>query len=282
MTDCEASGRVSVEADGYIRAGGLLGRLINSNNNDNSIKKCAATGFVEAKGSNGDARVGGLVGSSENSFVSVVPLEDCEASGGVSIENSSSGRFSSDAGGLVGYLRGGTIQKKQVLKNCVASGSVSVTCNGSSSAGGLVGYSYSIYTAISDCSATGSVSLDSPSNRAGGLIGYIGYSQEAAGNSDRSVSNCTSSGAVSAKVRGEGDVGGLIGFSWFSKASDCVASGVVSVEYTGFDETENLSVGSLIGRAYGDGMFSGNTAIGTGQIWGIGKLGYARTPSNEI
>ena len=136
----------------------------------------------------GDDEVGELVGYNSGN------VENCYASSSV--------RGNDSVGGLVGWNHG-------TVDNCYATGDVS----GDGDVGGLVGWNWET---VSNCYATGNVS--STFNCVGGLIGYMGWSEEG------TVENCYATGNVS----GNDSVGGLVGYSYKGTVENCYATGDVN------------------------------------------------------
>ena len=169
VTNCYSFGNVasSSEYTGHGLAGGLVG--FNEGSITNSFSICNVTG--PSIGNNGN---GGLVGWNRG------PINNSFATGNVN-----GGR----AGGLVGWLEGGSIT------NSYATGNV----NGDREAGGLVAImsTWQATSSINGCYATGDVSTIN--GRAGGLMGAV--------SDGSSISNSYATG----KITGSNIVEGLIG-----------------------------------------------------------------------
>ncbi|EMA58241.1 beta strand repeat-containing protein [Halorubrum lipolyticum] len=194
--------------------GGLVGQ------NNGRVVDSSASATVSAPDRSG---VGGLVGQNNNGRV-----VDSNTSGTVSAPNGS------DVGGLVGENNGR-------VRSSSASGTVSAS-NGSS-IGGLVGFSSgtSDFTAISNASA--SVDVTAPRARAvGGLLGSGGGYAEVIDS------------AATGTVRGQSDVGGLVG----ATQSDIFRS------FATGDVEGNTTVGENAGGLVGDS----NGPIGNSSAFG--------------
>lgn len=248
---------VDIEGDGAV--GGLVG-ITNSNS---TIKTCFATGNVTGSAD----KVGGLVGTTYDS----TNIENCYATGNVS--------GSGDVGGLVGSGRN--------IADSYATGKVTGT---SANVGGLAGQAYEItssyakgdvinsgrYTGglvgnlnnnsnITDCHATGNVTVTGSNQYVGGIVGNT------AGN----LTNCYATGDITATASQY--VGGLAGYSMNSNSTlaNCYAKGNVS----GRDE-----VGGLIGQCYGmitDSHAYGDVIGASGNIGGLTGTVYARIQNSS-
>lgn len=248
---------VDIEGDGAV--GGLVG-ITDSNS---TIKKCFATGNVTGSSD----QVGGLVGTTYDS----TNIENCYATGNVSgIGN---------VGGLVGSGRniadsyatgkvtgtnanvGGLAGKAYEITSSYAKGDV---INSGSYTGGLVG-NVNNNSNITDCHATGNVTVTGSNQYVGGIVGNT------AGN----LTNCYATGDITATASQY--VGGLAGYSMNSNSTlaNCYAKGNVS----GRDE-----VGGLIGQCYGmitDSHAYGDVIGASGNIGGLTGTVYSRIQNSS-
>ncbi|MDE7396644.1 MAG: hypothetical protein K2M98_02840, partial [Muribaculum sp.] len=181
ITNCHADNCNVTGLAGY--ASGLIGQL------NGRMSGCSATNMriVAASPSTGPMPVGGLVGLSNFETV----ISDSYFSGTI---DANSNRSACVTGGLVGTVRGSTIER------CFSVG----TIRGFSSdayTGGLVGEALSI--TMTDCYANGRVD-GSSSKKSGGLFGYTGYGTITDGDKTiilpTIVKNCYSSAALTAET----------------------------------------------------------------------------------
>lgn len=143
----------------------------------------------------------------------------------------------SSVGGLAGYSAG-------IVSNSHAIGSVTGDVSGTGNEGcfgGLVGHN--VKGTVSNCYAAANVTGD---RWAGGLVGL---------NEEGAVSNSYSTGSVNGNM----DIGGLVGRNW----------GTVSNSYSIADATGEYSVGGLVGgnfdtvsNSYSTGNVTGNEEVG--------------------
>ena len=140
-------------------------------------------------------------------------IQYCSASGSVTANNNRS-----RVGGFVGSLvKSGTIG---IIKKCFASGNISAY----EGVGGFIGNMYTV--TISDCYATGNVSMNASGN---GIGGFMGYDQ----GSPCTFIRCYSKGLVT----GSSWAGGFAGYANSPAMSDCfwdkTTSGKTSAVGTG-------------------------------------------------
>lgn len=246
-----------------IEGNGALGGLVGTANSSRTIKKCFATGNVT--GSSG--QVGGLVGQAYNT----ADIENCYATGNVS--------GTGNVGGLVGVGRniadsyatgkvtgsgenvGGLAGQAYEITSSYAKGDVT---NSGRYTGGLVG-NLNNNSNITDCHATGNVTVTGSNQYVGGIVGNT------AGN----LTNCYATGDITATASQY--VGGLAGYSMNSNSTlaNCYAKGNVS----GRDE-----VGGLIGQCYGmitDSHAYGDVIGASGNIGGLTGTVYARIQNSS-
>lgn len=224
---CFATGNVTGSAD---KVGGLVGAAYNGSN----IENCYATGKIS-----GTNNVGGLVGSGKN-------IADSYATGKVT----GSGE---NVGGLAGQA--------DEITSSYAKGDV---INSGKYTGGLVG-NLNNNSNITDCHATGNVTVTGSNQYVGGIVGNT------AGN----LTNCYATGDITATASQY--VGGLTGYSMNSNSTlaNCYAKGNVS----GRDE-----VGGLIGQCYGmitDSHAYGDVIGASGNIGGLTGTVYSRIQNSS-
>ncbi|MCP5284880.1 MAG: filamentous hemagglutinin N-terminal domain-containing protein [Burkholderiaceae bacterium] len=265
IVDSQALGQVA--SGGY--AGGLVGQ---ANSNDVGIVNSSASGSVR-----GSTYVGGLVGYASYSSIDrglasgavtavstnggtvyaggLVGYFLHYTAGGTIVDSTASGAVladanGSDAGGLVGRVDSGSIERSS------ASGTVTAQDSSGSStshrAGGLVGrYSSYVDTVFADNAATGRVIS---AGDAGGLVAiYNGYPDVAA------PTNVSASGDVS----GHGTVGGLFGsLNYIGLENGSAIGNVLNTDASG-------RTGGLVGRQYR--YYAGSTisdSRATGEVSG--------------
>lgn len=250
----------NVDVKGTTDVGGLVGTATSNR----TIKKCFATGNVTGSGS----QVGGLVGNNAGSSTNI---ENCYATGKISGTN--------NVGGLVGSGRniadsyatgkvtgtgenvGGLAGQAYEITSSYAKGDV---INSGKYTGGLVG-NVNNNSNITDCHATGNVTVTGSNQYVGGIVGNT------AGN----LTNCYATGDITATASQY--VGGLAGYSMNSNSTlaNCYAKGNVS----GRDE-----VGGLIGQCYGmitDSHAYGDVIGASGNIGGLTGTVYSRIQNSS-
>lgn len=249
----------NVDVKGNEGVGGLVGGTYSNI----TIKKCFATGNVTGSAD----KVGGLVGVAENGS----NIENCYATGKISGTN--------NVGGLVGVGRniadsyatgkvtgsgenvGGLAGQAYEITSSYAKGDV---INSGRYTGGLVG-NVNNNSNITDCHATGNVTVTGSNQYVGGIVGNT------AGN----LTNCYATGDITATASQY--VGGLAGYSMNSNSTlaNCYAKGNVS----GRDE-----VGGLIGQCYGmitDSHAYGDVIGASGNIGGLTGTVYSRIQNSS-
>jgi hypothetical protein len=225
----------SVDIIGDSRVGGGAGAV----GNEATIINTSVSGTVEGK-----RAVGGIAGAVRNGDLTEVTT-DGEVYGG------ETGNQYVALGGVVGGIEEGTIDR------CEATATVSASYGGSSpntdQIGGLAGFA-GINAEIQNSSATGTVTGENITGRAGGLVGSNDATVmdcEAAGNVDApnavgvggllgdngaDVTGSTASGSVT----GERETGGLVGSNYDATIKESAATGNVS--------SSGTAAGGLIGR----------------------------------
>jgi hypothetical protein len=166
----------------------------------------------------------------------------------VRLENVNISSNGTDIGGLIGYQ----YYESGTTTNCSTTGSVS----GNNNVGGLVG-NQNGSTPILNCYSTATVS--GTNSRIGGLIGRA----------NGPVSNCYSSGNVTANFVGTFYLGGLIGDAFYATINNCYSTSAV----TG-SSTSNL-MGGLAGSQYYSSMsncYSTGTITGGSGNYDVGGL----------
>ncbi len=250
----------NVDVKGTTDVGGLVGTATSNR----TIKKCFATGNVTGSGS----QVGGLVGNNAGSSTNI---ENCYATGKISGTNNVGGLVGSGkniadsyATGKVtgtGENVGGLAGQAYEITSSYAKGDV---INSGKYTGGLVG-NLNNNSNITDCHATGNVTVTGSNQYVGGIVGNT------AGN----LTNCYATGDITATASQY--VGGLAGYSMNSNSTlaNCYAKGNVS----GRDE-----VGGLIGQCYGmitDSHAYGDVIGASGNIGGLTGTVYSRIQNSS-
>ncbi|MCH7921203.1 MAG: hypothetical protein IIC50_24940, partial [Planctomycetes bacterium] len=262
ITHCSVTCDVSAQGSGNRYCGGLVGHM-----RGGSILHSSFGGSVSA-----ESFVGGLVGRCRGN----ARLSHCSVSGSVVGKNPPNSMPSNrrNVGGLVGSA------EDSEISDCSSSASVSLERGRrfDNAFGGLVGSNTGV---ITDCKASGPVSMEGADSGGGGLVGKNGGSLircqalgavtggsemgGLVGLNDGNVSQCSAGGAVS----GNNVVGGLIGLHWNGEVSDSYARGAVS----GPNEIGGL-IGRLhggpISRCYARGQVSGQAAQG-GLVGSLGE-----------
>lgn len=259
---------------------------------DNTLRPFFNIGGVVAQGSGGNPE-------KSSAATNRGTVSSCSNSGSVRFTMSGiNGSNYANMGGVAGYLEG-------TLDGCSNSGAVTFTNNESSSykvsepaIGGVAGNV--LCGNVSGCSNTGAVSLDAYVQigtadaaygggtsypTVGGVVAKVGTTTE---DTSLAVSDCTNSGAVSAKSGGAYVyVGGITGFTSIpltgSAANKLQNSGTVTVSGEDYGLT-----GARVGGVVGDSESSFNTVYNTAdgtvtvnldsstgqQVWAGGIGGY--------
>lgn len=264
ITNCYATGSISVSSFVDCSVGGLIGELVGD------IIDCYATGEIYCVAYNeANVQAGGLIGSALLGSIT----------NGYATGNVTAALYNNYTDGCLGGLIG---HNRANIKNSYATGAVSVTADSTFECyiGGLVGEN--LQGSISSCYATGDISGNSV---AGGLVGI----NSATTNwiyTDAAILNCYATGDVSCISSIDGTrVGGLVGINSVDYGlnviiADSYATGSVvgvstrlsdgSVFYSNF-------VGGLVG--YNSKSDSGNISIincySTGDVTSTAPGGYA-------
>jgi filamentous hemagglutinin family protein len=205
----------STGAKGYV--GSLLGYSIGTIANCDILVTDPTSTTV---GVSGIANVGGLAG-----YINGGTVSDCSSE--VNVTSTASSTSSSNAGGLIGKVKGTTAIS---ITDCYSTGTVSAK---GKYEGGLIGYFYS--GAICNCYSTGAVS--GGYQWVGGLVGYAGYS-------GGTISDCYHTTGL---VTGDCGIGGLVG----SLARTSNSSAVIKDCYNTAAVSGKAWVGGLCGMNYG-------------------------------
>ncbi len=203
----------------------------------------------------------GLFGYVQNSIIRNLGLVDSDITA-----TAQSSYYNAYAGGIAGYVDGGTFSK------CYNTGSVSATSTksyASAYAGGIAGHVYS--ATISECYNTGSVSASgSFTSSAGGIAGYVDGgtisecyntgSVSASGYFDASayaggiagdggtISECYNTGSVSAtSSNASAYAGGIAGYVCFATISKCYNTGSVSATSSEGYGYDSACAGGIVG-----------------------------------
>ena len=249
--------------------GGFVGFLKKNGSNPCKVLHCSVHGDITGSGS-----VGGFCGDDDSPDESW----DCEIS-----HCSASGTAHSDyesIGGFMGYSNGDFIR----LTNNTTSMTVTADINASMSyrfVGGFVSRAYG--GTFERCSASGNVTV---STDAGVVVPVGGFAGEIIAKSGMTctITQCASSGNVSASVRGVGGfIGQVNGNSGTLTVTDCCATGNVAAPGKcwagGFVGTkgnievtdDNPSTGSTCSASFTNCFSSGTVSggFGLGGFWGF-------------
>jgi len=247
----------NIDVAGTVRGtnsvGGLVGYASTDTSDGLKTKIANCTSDCEVQGTQA---VGGLAGYARGSAAAQNEIHDCTATGPVT--------GSTFVGGLLGEGASAFDEPRSVeLRNCTASGIVTVDGDNGGHAGGLAGQ-------LEDCaailsSATGDVDAGGVSS-VGGLVGEIQDNDAevimsyATGSvrGDYSVGGLIGNvryGSVeesyaTGDVRGTAHVGGLTGYLKEGTVTDCYAHG---------DVTSGMDAGGIVGEMYNN--FGGTTAV---------------------
>lgn len=208
-----------IEAENNVQAAGLLAGYYSNG----SVKNCYAVGENSSVRIGNSKDAGGLIGHVEEGHLKTTEITNCGAS--VYVQGNT-------AGGLVGWLNGGSISNSfsggrttngSYLENAKVKGYYNV--EGYTDAGGLVGQSGGT---ITHCYSTSSVYAGSDAGTAASIVSQWGY------------------------ANGSGNAGGLIGQTYRTDAmNNCYATGMVI--------GPKGSSGALIGKFDRDDGFDSST-----------------------
>lgn len=148
-----------------VQAGGIVGVASESvySNITISITECSNSGSITGSGKYVPS-LGGIVGIGGGSGLA---LSQCYNSGAVCAKEANS-RTNSGIGGLAGYLSSGTVSSSYNV------GAVMDQTSQTRPAGGLVGYVLGGSVELSDCYNAGTVSATNSSASTGGIVGQLG------------------------------------------------------------------------------------------------------------
>jgi len=228
-----ATGAVSGGVNSH-NLGGLVG--FGGSSITNSYATGAVTSAGGASAGNLSLYIGGLVGSDSGANA----IQGSYATGSVT-----TGQFSSNVGGLLGFLSTGSIS------NDFATGAVTAG-SGSSTVGGLLGGDFG-GTSITNVYATGNVAAGSGSAGIGGLVGL----------SEGDIVDAYSIGSVSAGS-GSTAVGALVG-------QDKNNSAMTAAYYNTDTAGQALGVGEI---GLGAGGAFGSVGFTTSQLQGVLPSGF--------
>lgn len=162
VQDCIFNGEITIDGGTYARAGGIVSLM-----HGGSIKNCRVSHYSSIESyateatdadENLSAIAGGIVGQANIGLSETI--EGCEFRGKVSAD----GSYTSYAGGIVGYMRGGTLRDNTVLDDSVITGAYT--------AGGIAGFLRTGGTVDGNTVEAGSV-VTAESLSAGGIIGIL-------------------------------------------------------------------------------------------------------------
>lgn len=185
IENCTFNGEIKIDGGIYPRAGGITALM-----HGGSIKDCDVSHYsiIESYATEVDtstsAIAGGIAGQVNIGLSETI--EGCDFSGKVTAESSGT----SYAGGIVGYMRGGTLKDNTVRDDSVISGAYT--------AGGIVGFLRTGGTVENNTVEAGAA-VTAESYSAGGIIGILDL-----GTVTNNTSHATISGNASSK-------GGIIG-----------------------------------------------------------------------
>ncbi|SES85448.1 GLUG motif-containing protein [[Clostridium] polysaccharolyticum] len=218
-----------------------------------SIKNCSANGQITDCGSNSDHAVGGLAGYHATSGTL---MEHCHVMVNITKENNG---YSSSFLGQIGSLIGGINISNTVVSDCTASGTISVPLYHNVS--GLIGYINGSNTVISNCNSSTAIT-SSGSSKVGGLAGSV-YSET-------SITDSAFTGFINGKNKSR--IGGIAGYiDDTASIKNCYSTASV----TG---TRNCEIGGLIGycenATISQCFFTGT--VTTGECCNVGGfIGYS-------
>jgi hypothetical protein len=222
-TDGEFTG--SVRGD-QSRVGGLVGE------NEGTISNASATGRVTV-----GLRNGGLVGQGLGTI--------SDSTADVTVSSLGDDQFGYNyAGGLVGFKRGGTIERSHATGDTPTNSETRV-------AGGLV--AYNIGATVQQSYATGSVTAR---DRSGGLVGY----------NNGTVRQSYATGTATATDSTLGIAGGLVARNYRGTVTDSYATGAATAV-----EPDTGTAGGLVGYNQGSvaRSYATGTVAGTGDVGGL-------------
>ncbi len=204
----------------YAYTGGIVGCIIDNNQNDSVISNCYNKGNVTSGYTStsdySHVAAGGIVGSATRCIIT-----DCYNAGVIDANAASNRSAYAHAAGIVGYARACTVS------NCYNIEKITSTEN----AGGIAGDGYS--SNISGCYNLGNIT---GVEYAGGILGDQAYG---------TVSECYNAGVIAAS---QGYAGGIIGNTYEVALSDSFNIGDVSADT---DSSANAYAGGIAGYAVG-------------------------------
>ena len=277
IEDCEIEGFFYLDnmteenvLDGFVK--GYHGVIVGFVDNGCSIQRCRATGVIRESGEGIFRAAGGIA-----AYARMAQIEDCECE--VNMEGSWS-----YAGGIVGWLAGGAVER------CLNYGDVSASVwkdyFSLSIVGGICGMidGYSNPTLVNECENYGTISQDYLVG--GGIVGEQGEGE---------IINCENFGNVVGKIVSEPRtynttksrmaIGGLVGRLWSTESSDVASlynsANHGSVSILDIPEGEDCGVaGGIVGqfnfsKGFADNLYScEQTADSATEICGVYNEGH--------
>jgi len=156
IDNCWVTGEIYSSAKSFSWSGGLVGY----SNKPVSISNSYSMGSVDTiTNSDGSAVAAGIVGFGSN----IITIEKSYSSMNISAINKANKKYSSMAGGLIGYN-----DSESYITNCYSMGDILASSSHTSHVGNIAGFPYR-KTIIENCYGTGKIT---GSNAAGGIIGY--------------------------------------------------------------------------------------------------------------
>ena len=217
-------------------SGTLAGGIVGFFNNQVTMDNCTFTGGTVTS----SGRYAGGIAGSIAKFESVI--SNC------TVKDAAVSSTADRIGGLVGQLQQTALIKDSKAENVTVKGSINV--------GGLIGVCYG---SVSGCTASGSVSTTNTGNSTavnlGGLIGYQQYDNEV-------VSQCSSSISIDAIGA---NIGGLVGNMQSGQIKQCFATGNVKGTYRyvgGLVGIVDRNEKHFISDSYCTGNAEGNSYVG--------------------
>lgn len=239
----------------------IAGKSISFDGDDHKISNVAAYRglFANLAGSVQNLTIDTAVITADSQSVGVLAdvLQDESSIKNVTVLNSSIENSKAECGGLVGYMKGGSIESSSAACSVVGGGYV----------GGLVGKM--VKGQITDCSASGDVYTDY--YYSGGLVAYIETG-------DVILTRCSASGKVTNDRTNYSRTGGLVGqLEDGGKVTGCFATGDV--------EAKGVYAGGLIGQMQNvevDGCYATGhvQSANTGYAWVAGLIGQIEDASS--
>lgn len=223
-----------------------------------------------------DIYIGGVVARTEGSSDKTVRVENCENKCTITVPEISGTDHPRYIGGVIGY------NDHNGVKDCKNSGAIFVSNVTGALIGGVVGYSYTGFGTMENCTNTAAITgstvkqseiaIDDKRTRYYGAIGgVIGYEEYIF----YKLSNCLNKGDVTAKDGSCVEVGGVAGYHYLT-IENCRNEGNVSND-TLYDSSMSTSsyysTGGVVGYNYGDVKNCSNSGNVTGKYKVGGVVG---------